>query len=86
MQTNSELQFQALLTLLIIVILRAGRWADWAGFSSDGKLQCVGRQVENLEPSAIYHAADLQLPAPLIDALQPTGFVEALDQSGDSHR
>jgi hypothetical protein len=33
-QTNAEFQFQALLTLFNIVILRAGRWADWAGFSA----------------------------------------------------
>jgi hypothetical protein len=43
MQTNSELQFQALLTPLIIVILRAGQWADWAGFST---MECSSTSAE----------------------------------------
>jgi hypothetical protein len=66
-------------TLLNIVILRAGRWADWAGFPRDGKLQCVGRQMKHLQPRAIYHPADLEFPAPFIDILQPATLVEALD-------
>jgi hypothetical protein len=45
-------------------------------FSSDGKLQCVGTRMKNLQPSAIYHAADLELPALPIDASKPTRFMQ----------
>src|SRR6202795_3682708 len=68
------------------VILRAGQWADWAGFFHDGMLQHVGREMKNLQPSAIYNAPDFELLAPFIDALQPATLMEALDQGLDSHR
>jgi len=42
--------------------------------------------MQDFQPTSAYHAANFQLPAPLIDALQPAAFVEALNQSGDSHR
>jgi hypothetical protein len=43
------------------VILRARRWADWAGFFHDRMLQHVGREMKNLQPSAIYNAPDFEL-------------------------
>ena len=49
-------------------------------------LQHVGREMRNLDPRAIYHAADLELLAPFIDAFQPATLMEALDQGLDSHR
>jgi len=55
-------------------------------FSHDGMLQHVGREMKNLQPSAIYNAPDFELLAPFIDALQPATLVEALDQGLDSHR
>jgi hypothetical protein len=39
-------------------------------------LQHVGRQMKNLKPFAIYHAADLELPALPIDASKPTRFMQ----------
>ena len=42
--------------------------------------------MKNLQPSAIYHAADLELLAPFIDAFQPDTLMEALDQGLASHR
>src|ERR1700674_5232580 len=68
------------------VILRGGQWADWAGFSRDGTLQHVGKQMKNLRPAAIYHAPDFELLAPFIDALQPATLVQALDQGLDADR
>src|SRR6202043_2539465 len=55
-------------------------------FFRDGMLQHVGREMNNLQPCAIYHAADFELLAPFIDALQATTFMEALDQGLASHR
>ena len=55
-------------------------------FFHDGMLQHVGRKMKNLQPSAIYNAADFELLAPFIDALQPAALMEALDQGLDSHR
>ena len=49
-------------------------------------LQHVGREMKNLQPSAIYNAPDFELLAPFIDALQPAALMEALDQGLDSHR
>jgi hypothetical protein len=49
-------------------------------FFRDGMLQHVGREMKNLEPSAIYNAPDFELLAPFIDALQPATLMEALDQ------
>src|SRR3984893_6022708 len=68
------------------VILRFRQWADWAGFFHHGMLQHVGREMKNLEPSAIYNASDFELLALFVDALQPATLVEALDQGLDSHR
>jgi hypothetical protein len=59
------------------VILCALRWAE---------LQHVGMQMKNLQPSAIYHAADLEFSATLIDAFQPATLMEALAQGLDSLR
>jgi hypothetical protein len=42
--------------------------------------------VEDLQPSAIYHAPDFELLAPFIDAFEPATLMEALDQGLDSHR
>src|ERR1700719_2551402 len=67
-------------------MLRARRWADWAGLVHDGMLQHVGREMKNLQPCAIYNAPDFELLAPLIDALQPATLMEALDQGLASHR
>ena len=55
-------------------------------FFPDGMLQYVGREMKNLQPSAIYDAPDFELLALFIDALQPPTLVEALDQGLDSHR
>jgi hypothetical protein len=53
-------------------------------FFHDGMLQHVGREMKNLQPSAIYNAPDFELLAPFIDALQPATLMEALDQGLDS--
>src|SRR6202521_1136410 len=45
-----------------------------------------GRRVKKLQAAAVYHAADFELLAPFIDALQPATLMEALDQGLDSHR
>src|ERR1700730_9114385 len=49
-------------------------------FFRDGMLQHVGREMENLQPSALYNAPDFELLAPFIDALQPATLMEARDQ------
>jgi hypothetical protein len=46
----------------------------------EGTLQHIGRQMKNLQPSAISQATDLELPARPIDGLQPAAFVQALNQ------
>src|ERR1700731_151956 len=55
-------------------------------FFHDGMLQHVGREMKNLQPSAIYNAPDFQLLAPFIDAFEPATLTEALDQGLASHR
>src|ERR1700688_2296666 len=55
-------------------------------FFHHGMLQHFGGEMNNLQPCAIYHAADFELLAPFIDALQPATLMEALDQGLDSHR
>src|SRR6202521_403434 len=45
-----------------------------------------GRRVKKLQAAAVYHAADFELLAPFVDALQPATLMEALDQGLDSHR
>src|ERR1700731_1378393 len=55
-------------------------------FFHDGMLQHVGREMKNLQPSAIYNAPDFELLAPFIDAFEPTTLMETLDQGMDSHR
>src|ERR1700694_4608929 len=52
-------------------ILRARPWADWAGLFHDRMLQHVGREMKNLQPSALYNAPDFELLAPFIDAFEP---------------
>src|SRR3984957_17597059 len=64
----------------------AHQWADWAGFIRGGMLQHGGREMKNLQPSAIYNAPDFELLALFINAFQPPTLVEALDQGLDSHR
>jgi hypothetical protein len=54
-------------------------------FFHDG-LKYFGREMKNLQPSAIYHAPDFELLAPFIDALQPATLMETLDQGLASHR
>ena len=49
-------------------------------------LQHFGREMKNLQPTAIYDSPDFELLAPFIDALQPATLMEALDQGRDSHR
>ena len=49
-------------------------------------LQHVGMQMKNLQPAAIYHAPDFELPATLVDALEPACFAQALDQALDADR
>jgi hypothetical protein len=34
--------------------------------------RAVGMQMKHLQPFPIYHAADLELPAALVDAVQPS--------------
>ena len=55
-------------------------------FFRDGMLQRVGREMKNLQPSAIYNAPDFELLASFVDALQPATLMEALDQGLDPHR
>jgi hypothetical protein len=49
-------------------------------------LNHVGVEVQDLQPAAFYGAADLQLPAPFVEALQPATLMEALDQGLDAER
>jgi hypothetical protein len=49
-------------------------------------LQHVGREMKNLQPSAIYNAPDFELLAPFIDAFEPATLMEALDQGLESNR
>src|SRR6266852_4976165 len=68
------------------VTVRARQGADWAAFFRDGMLQEIGAEMQDFQSTSVYHSANLEPPAPLVDALQSAAFVEALDQSGDSHR
>src|ERR1700720_2603367 len=46
----------------------------------------VGREMKNLQPSALYNAPDFELLAPFIDAFEPATLMEALDQGLASRR
>ena len=48
--------------------------------------RAIGMQMKNLQPFAIYHAADLELAALPIEACKPAGVVQSLDQGLDADR
>jgi len=48
--------------------------------------QGIGVEMQDLQPTAFYGAADPELPAPFINALEPVGFMQALDQSLHAHQ
>ena len=41
------------------VILRARQWADWAAFFRDGMLQEIGAEMQDFQPTSVYHSANL---------------------------
>jgi hypothetical protein len=53
---------------MLFYLLSMGRLGR---FFCEGMLQHVGSEMKNLQPPAIYNAADFELLTPLIDALQP---------------
>jgi hypothetical protein len=51
-----------------------------------GNAPAIDGQMKNLQPCTAYDAADFEIPAVLVDAVQPATLMEALDPGLDSYR